>query len=141
MKIGDKDFTISPSSFALTMRLQRAIANAIKGDGIKFDLSSIDLGAENIEKMELGDIGWIIDPILSLATNEEVQTILFECCKSALIGKDKINPDFFESEDNRKYYYPIMFEVIKTNLTPFFGLAGSLFSKLPEITGKFLKSK
>jgi len=130
------ELKITPASFGVVMGLQVSIAKALKKDGIKFDLSSLDLGKENIMKMELGDIGWIIEPVLSLATDEEVRKHLFECCKRALFGKDKVDEDFFDVEDgiNRKYYFPIMIEVLKVNLGPFFGLASSLFSNLPGLS-------
>ena len=128
------ELTISPASFGEVMGLQLAITKALKSHGIKFDLSSLDLGAENLEKMELGDIGWIIEPVITLATDEEIRKHLFNCAKRGLFGKYQINEDFFEDTDNRKYFYPIMIEVLKVNIGPFFGLVSSLFSRLGSLS-------
>ena len=139
--IDGKEINITPASFGVVMSLFYAIARAVKENGIKLDLSSLDLGKENLTKMEIGDIGWIIEPILSLATDEKVRDLLFDCCKRAIFDKHKINVEFFEKSGNRKYYFPIMIEVLKVNLSPFFGLASSLFSMLPNLTGFLQKSK
>ena len=127
------ELTISPASFGEVMGLQLAITKALKEHGIKFDLSSLDMGAENLMKMELGDIGWIIEPVLTLATDETIRKHLFDCSKRGLFGKSKIDEDFFEVPENRKYFYPIMIEVLKVNIGPFFGLVSSLFSRLGSL--------
>lgn len=141
MLIGEKELIITPSSFAEVMALKSAIAKAVKENGIKIDLSSIDISSDKISDMEVGEIGWVLEPILTLATDSNVRKHLFKCCERAMIGKDKINQDFFEELENRKYYYPIMMEVMKVNIAPFFGFASSVFSKLKGMTDKFLKSK
>ena len=135
------ELVVSPASFAEVMAMKEAIVSTLKENGIKIDLSSVDIGEENLTKMELGDVGWILDPILTIASNSVIRKHLFKCAERAMFGKDKVNEDFFEDPDNRKYYYPIMLEVLKINIAPFFGLAGSLFKKLGPLTEKFLKSK
>lgn len=139
--IDGKELVVTPASFAEVMSLKGSIVSALKENGVKVDLSSIDLSAENLNKMELGDVGWILEPILTLATNSTVRNLLFKCSERAMFGKDKVDSDFFEKPENRKYYYPIMMEVIKINISPFFGLVSSVFSKLEGLTDKFLKSK
>ena len=141
MLIGEKELIITPSSFGQVMALKDPIPKALKENGIKIHLSSIDISPEKIEDMEVGEIGWVLEPILTLATDSNVRKHLFKCCERALIGKDQINQDFFEEPENRKYYYPIMTEVLKVNIAPFFGFASSVFSKLKGMTDKFLKSK
>jgi len=56
-----------------------------------------------------------------------------------MFGKSKVDEDFFEDPEKRKYYYPIMMEVLKINTAPFFGLASSMFSKFEDLKEKFLK--
>ena len=139
--IDGKELIVTPASFAEVMALKEVIAKALKENGIKIDLSSIDISSEKISDMEVGEVGWMLEPILTIITDSAIRQHLFKCAERALFGKDKINADFFEDPENRKYYYPIMMEVIKINISPFFGLASSVFSKLKPLTDKFLKSK
>jgi hypothetical protein len=78
---------------------------------------------------------------LSVITSKRVNQALFKCCETALLGDDKIDRNFFESVENRELYYPIMVEVIKVNLGPFFKKIGSLFGGQGNILAGFLKSK
>ena len=64
---------------------------------------------------------------LSVITSKRVKDALFKCAEKALVGADKVDRSFFESVENREFYYPIMTEVIKVNLGPFFKSLGSLF--------------
>jgi len=135
------ELNVTPASFAEVMALEEAISKALKADGIKIDLSSVNIDLENIEKFEAGDVGWVAAPILTLVTDSAIRVHLFQCAKRALFGKDKIDVDFFDKVENRKYYYPIMMEVLKINIAPFFGLASSAFSNLPGLTELLQKLK
>ena len=142
--IDGKELIVTPASFPEAMALKEIIAKALKKNGTKFDLSSVDIkniDLDNIENTNIGDIGWILEHIMTLGTDSSIRNILFKCAERALFDKEKVNEDFFEKVENRKYYYPIMAEVIKVNISPFFGLASSLFSKLGDLKEKFLKSK
>lgn len=143
MNIDGKELIITTASFGEVMALKAAIVKALKENGIKVDLSGISFSEEDILKTEVGDIGWILEPILTISTDPVIRGLLFKCCERAVFGpeKGKIDTAFFETPENRKYYYPIMTEVIKINILPFFGFASSLFSKLQSLTDKFLKSK
>jgi hypothetical protein len=143
MNIDGKVLIVTPSSFGEAMSLQTAIVKALKENGIKVDLSGISFSEEDILKTEVGDIGWLLEPVLTVSTDPIIRELLFKCCKRASFGpeKTKIDVDFFEEPENRKYYYPIMMEVLKVNISPFFGFASSVFSKLKGLTDKYLKSK
>ena len=144
MIIDGKELIISPAGFSDAMVLKETIAKALKKNGVKFDLSSIDISSidlDNIETAKIGDIGWVLDHILTLTTDSSIRAMLFKCAERAMFDKCKVDQDFFEIPENRKYYYPIMAEVIKINILPFFGLASSVFSKFKKMTEKFLKSK
>lgn len=132
--IDGKELQITPASFKDVMSLKEVISNALKKNGIKIDLSSISIDQE---KLDNGDIGWIIEPILTLTTDGMIRENLFKCAERAMFNKEKINEDFFEHVENRKYYYPIMTEVLKINIYPFFGLVSSLLLNLPGLTEKF----
>lgn len=133
MLIDGKELIISVASFENVMALEESIAKALKADGIKIDLSSIDISSEKIEEMEAGEVGWMLQPILTLITDSTIRKHLFKCAETAMFDKNKVNTDLFEAVENRKYYYPIMMEVLKINISPFFGLVSSLFANLPGI--------
>ena len=151
MILDGKELNVTPASFFEAMELKGVIAKALKRNGLKIDLSSVDIdfkdfdleniNIDGIDNFKVGDIGWIFEHILTLTTDKSIRDCLFKCAKRALFDKQKVDPDFFEEVDNRKYYYPIMMEVMKINILPFFGIASSLFSKLQDLTEKFLKSK
>ena len=141
MLIEGKELTITPAGFADVFALKRALALAVKRDGINFDMGGFSIDEENPAKSQVGNIGEILDSILEVATDPDVQKWLFKCCERVLYGKYKVDKDFFEESENRQYYYPIMIEVIKVNLSPFFGKLGSLFANLPGVTELFQKQK
>lgn len=141
MQLEGKELTITPAGFADVFALKRALALALKRDGINLNLSGFSINTENPGASEIGDIGGILDSVLEVATDPDVQKWLFQCCERVVFDKNKVNKDFFEEVDNRQYYYPIMIEVIKVNLSPFFGKLGSLFANLPGVTELFQKQK
>lgn len=139
-----KELIVGPASFADAMALNEIIAKALRKNGTKFDLSSVDLknlDLDNIENTKIGDIGWAIEHVLTIGTDSSIRNQLFKCAERAMFDKEKVDVDFFEKTENRKYYYPIMTEVIKINISPFLGLVSSVFSKLEGLKEKFLKSK
>ena len=141
MDIEGRKLKITVSSFAVAMRLLKALAESVKGDGIKFDLSTFKINFDALEQTEVGDIGPIIQAGLSLATDENLRNVLFECAERALIGDDKVDMDFFEEEKNRKHYYPVMVEIARVNLAPFFGGLNSMSLNLGELIGNLQKQK
>ena len=130
MLIEGKELTITPAGFADVFALKRALALALKRGGIKFDLTGLKIDTENPMNSDIGDIGFILDAVLEVSTDPDVQKWLFKCAERALYGEDKVNQDYFEEPENRQYYYPIMIEVIKINLSPFFKKLSSLFAPL-----------
>jgi hypothetical protein len=141
MLIEGKELIITPAGFADVFALKRALALALKKDGINLDLSGFSINTEDPMSSEIGDIGGIIDSVLEVATDPDVQKWLFKCCERVLYGQNKVDIDFFEIPENRQYYYPIMIEVIKINLLPFFLKLNSLFANLPGISNLIQKSK
>ncbi len=137
--IDGKELEVTPASFADAMALKEVIAKALKENGIKIDLSSVDIDFNKIDKMDAGDVGWILEPVLTLTTDSTIRKQLFKCSERAMFNKSKVNEDLFEDVENRKYFYPIMMEVLKVNISPFFGLASSSFANLPGLTEVFQK--
>jgi hypothetical protein len=140
MELDGKALRITPASFANAMELQTAVAEALKGT--KLDLSGLAGAGLDSEIEDLaGPIGTMVSGVLSVITSKRVENALFECCKTALIGDDKITRDFFEDPEKRELYYPIMTEVVKVNLGPFFKRLGSLFGGAEGMLSAFLKLK
>lgn len=143
MKIEGQELTITPSSFSEAMALQVAIGKSLKGN--KIDLSGLpeDLSSDVTPDKLSGTVGTLANLVLSVGTSQEVTDCLFKCAERAVYGlsKEKVDREFFEKVENRKLYYPIMIEVIKENVGPFFGGVGSLLQGLPGMFTSFLKSK
>lgn len=133
MQLEGKELTITPAGFADVFALKRALAVALKRGGIKYDLSGLIIDDKDSNKSEFGDIGFLLEAVLEVSTDPDVQKWLFKCCERVIFGEDKVNQDFFEEPSNREYYYPIMIEVIKINLSPFFRKLSSVFLPLQEI--------
>lgn len=135
------ELNITQADFEEVMVLKEIIVKKLEENGIKINLSSIDISSEKLSDMEVGEVGWMAEPVLKIATDSTIRKYLFKCAERALFGKEKVDLDFFEKPDNRKYYYPIMMEVLKVNISPFFGLASSMLSNLPGLTDLLQKLK
>ena len=132
MKINGEELLISIGSFQEGMALFKAVARALKGNKINLPESvAADLSGNQI--------GSILDLLLSVISDDEIEKCLFDCAKRCVIGKDreKVDQDYFDKAENRQNYIPIMLEVAKTNLAPFFQ---GLTSELPADTTKTLKT-
>lgn len=140
-KIEGKDLIVTPASLAEAFRLQKAVSDALRKNGI--DLSGVDMEGEKGPEIKEDKIGGIVELILSVATSPDVQASLFQCSERAVFGpeKTKVDFDFFEDVNNRPYYYPIMAYVIKENIGPFFKRLGSLFGMFQSLTENIQKSK
>jgi|WetSurMetagenome_2_1015567.scaffolds.fasta_scaffold26451_2 hypothetical protein len=117
-----KELTITLASFQEANTLFKSICRAIKvnqidiPDSVKKDLSALQLAG-------------ILDIILSVASDDEIETALFACAKRCAVGTnlEHIDVEYFEKAENRCEYLPIMIEVAKANLSPFMsGITSSL---------------
>ena len=133
MKIAEQELRITPASFSDAQDLQRAVGTAINMNKIKLDGDINDnLLDSNVSSETISDI---INVIISTAISKEVEAALFKCAERAVLGTAKIDRDFFEPVENREYYYPIMIEILKVNLSPFFkGLSSSSGGLLEKVT-------
>ena len=144
MELNGKRFICQPAGFEAAMELQEAVAEALKGN--KLDLGGLTgEKASNLLETDIGELSGpletIIGMVLSVITSKRVKAALFVCCEKVLVGDDKVNKDFFELVDNRELYYPIMTEVVKVNLGPFFKRVASLFGGHGSLISAFLKQK
>lgn len=146
MDINGRKLNITPGSMAEAMGLLRAAVSVFRRNGINIgmpmtkgfiDIENIDLPENTVES--------VLKNIADFATDAEVERCLFDCASRVVLesgdGKntEKIDRDFFEKVDNRKYYYPLMLEIARVNLSPFFENLGSMFSGIKENLKNYLK--
>lgn len=139
-----KRLLITPASFEDAMDLQEAVADSLKGS--RLDFKGLNgLAGDNLMETDLqelsGPIETIVGMALSVITSKRVKASLFKCCERVVYGDSKVDRDFFESVENRELYYPIMTEVVKVNLGPFFKRLGLLFGGQGNLLSRFLTSK
>jgi hypothetical protein len=146
MQLNGLELRITPGSFHDAKALEKAMERAIKGsqidlNGVKSDIMKKKAdGSLDIASIDLSGAGPIVTTILNLvlgaACSDEVEACLFACSKTALLGTEKIDAEFFENVDHRELYYPIMVEIIKVNVGPFFkGLASLKSEALGVLAG------
>lgn len=142
MIIKGKDLRITPASFDDAMNLQKAIGKAINQNRIGIDLNNIE-DADSILNLDFSKemLGDFLRTAISIGISNDVEQCIFKCAERALIGENKIDKAFFEDVENRKHYYPIVIEIIKVNLSPFFESLFSLFSGVEEKLKSIRKSK
>jgi len=140
MDINNKELIVQPSSFTNTMQLKYHIGKALN---IKeLNLSGIDINSEDPLKSNVGSetIGSMIENAISVATDPKVMKSLFKCCeKVVMYDKNLVDESFFDKIENRELYYPIMIEVIKVNIAPFFGKISSMFQGAEGLMANFQK--
>ncbi len=144
MRVNGMDLIVNPGTLEEAFDLKAVVFEALQG---KANVSFTDSDLVNLFDAEVsgGNVGAILDMLMSVVSSSKVQASLFNLSKRCAIGEgqDKvvITKDFFEPVENRKHYYPIMLEILKANLLPFFQGLG-LESLVPEaLKGKLQKSK
>lgn len=107
------ELQIQLGSFALGTRLLKTVAKTLAEVEIDFELSDLkDIGSKDINTLK--------NVLLALIASESVERDTMECAKKCLYNKERIVTDTFEPETARADYLPVMVEVIKANLRPFF---------------------
>lgn len=147
VQLNGKRLLITPASFEDAMELQDAVGESLKGTKLDFK-GLTGLGTGNGADILGADISELAGPLetilgmgLSVITSKRVKAALFKCAEKAIYGDAKVDRDFFENVDNRELYYPIMMEIVKVNLGPFFKKVSSLFTGPGNLFQKFLQSK
>lgn len=145
MKIEGLEVNITVGTFAEAMTLKKAVADALKSNGIKIDLSGFKIDLDDVDNMKFGDIGGILELIMSVATDGKVRDALFALGGRCTVGsgedKVKVTQELFDPSENRHLYYPLMIEIARENLSPFFKFRNGLSSILSGLNLKSLKSK
>ena len=122
MKLNGKELKITPASFEDAKDLEEAVINEIIASPFKIDMEGMDFNKENIfdSNVSSSQVTSLLKSVLSIAKSKQIKACLFKCSERAVLGDQKITPDFFEELENRGLYYKIMLEVLKVNLIPFY---------------------
>ncbi len=133
MNINGLALNITMGSLEECFNLQKVITDALRGRGIHFSLNGFSFEKDLLDNNF--DVGALIEMVLSVPTDKALRDSLLVLAKRCVIGEGaeavKVDLEFFEREENRQHYFPIMIEIAKVNLLPFFrGL--NLESLIPE---------
>lgn len=109
------DIRVAP--WAESVELKNAITGALAEKGI--DLAGLDL--KGLGAMEIEDfLSPLINIVLTIDSNMRVQNALANCMKRCSYNGEMITEETFENVEAREYYYPIIVDILKVNLAPFF---------------------
>ena len=104
---------LKTASFSAGMKLFKAIAAELKG-------VDVDLGGLDLKEVGSKDINSLKNVILQLLASEQIEAAFFECAKKSLHNGQSIVRQTFEPETARGDYLPVVWEVVKFNIAPFF---------------------
>ncbi|AWI10313.1 hypothetical protein [Ereboglobus luteus] len=102
------------ASFATGNSLFKTLCRELKNSGV---LATSGLALANLAGK---DISIIVGPVLQAAGSDDVEHCLWECFKTCLYNNTRITRETFEPEEARGDYLKAAWEVLKTNLAPFF---------------------
>jgi hypothetical protein len=122
--------TVSLAPFTDANRLLKAIARELAQ--VNFDLGDLDL-----KEISGKDINVLKNAVFQLLQSDAVETAVMKCAEKCLYNNERITSETFSKEDDRPAYLPVVWEVMKANLSPFFaGLnLSSLTSASPPTSG------
>lgn len=105
--------TIGIAPFLAGTKLIRTISRELALVKVDFDLDTLNgVGAKDISTLK--------NALFTLLASEAVEHAIMECAKKSLYNGQGITAGTFESEEARPDYLPVMAEVVKANLRPFF---------------------
>lgn len=84
-------------------------------EGIHIDLKEVDfanIGATDVFNLK--------SPICAVLSNKDIIDAARICFKRTLYNGIKIDGHTFETKDSRKDFLPVVYHVIKENISPFF---------------------
>lgn len=106
------DFTLAQS-----MKLIRVLAKELKQVGIEFSIDELS----DLRKFANKDVSCLKDIFLQLIGSEELVNTITQMCTTAMYEDDRFNaPGIWDTEEGKGDYFPMLWEVLKAALTPFF---------------------
>lgn len=104
------------AAFSVSNKLFQAVINEIRLVDIKID------GVKSFEDLLTGDLNGVKNVLLQIAGSKSVEMAIHECMKCCLYKGVRLDAaKSFEPQDARQDYLPVAWEVMKFNLSPFFG--------------------
>lgn len=117
--------------FALACSLRRAVAAELARAQIDLRLDATNLTDLKKFMAQEVDFNAIKNILCQLLSSESLERSLMDCAKSCTLNEVKITPALFEDPTLRGDYFPVLWEVAKLNLQPFFE---NLASQLPALS-------
>ncbi len=105
--------TVSLAPFADANRLLKAIARELA-------LVSFDLGDLDLKEISGKDINVLKNAVFQLLQSDAVESAVMKCAEKCLYNNQRITSETFAAETDRPAYLPVVWEVIRANLSPFF---------------------
>lgn len=137
--IDGRELKIQESSFINAMALKHNLGKVLNIKELDLNLDIDDPLKTDISTET---IGGMLENMISVATDPNIMKSLFKCCEKVVFLDDEIiNESFFNKKENRGLYYPIMLEVLKVNILPFFEKISSMFTGVSGLMGKLQKQK
>lgn len=99
--------------FGKAKRLFKAIANELKQ--VEIELESLDL-----KTLGGKDINAFKNAIMQLIGSDALEAAFWDCAVHSTLNSEKITERVFDPEDARSDYLPVVWEVIRHGLSPFF---------------------
>ncbi len=99
--------------FGAAKNLAKAIARELRS--VDVQLESMD-----IQAFLAKDVNAIKNVFLQVGSSDVVEQAVYACAVKSLLNGQKITPNLFEPEDMRQDYLPVVWEVMKFSLAPFF---------------------
>lgn len=99
--------------FNVCKRLYKAIANELK-------LVDIEISSFDLKTIAGQDINAFKNVVMQLVGSDALEASFWECAERSLLNGQKIVPVVFEDEKSRADYLPVLWEVVRFNLSPFF---------------------
>ena len=114
--------------FSVGTKLFKAVLAEVRS--VEIDATKMDLNMElNLTKLDPKLIGTVKNLLCEIAGSDAVEAAVFECMSRCTLAGIKIDRTTFESAEAREDYLPVVVEVMKFNLAPFFrGLASSFIT-------------
>jgi len=104
---------LKAASFSAGMKLFKTIAAELKG-------VDIELGGLDLKEVGAKDINSLKNVIFQLLASDAIEAAFFDCAKKSLHNGQSIVRMTFEPETARGDYLPVVWEVVKFNIAPFF---------------------
>lgn len=105
--------TVSLAPFGDATRLLKAIARELT-------LVAFDLGDLDLKEISGRDINVLKNAVFQLIQSDAVESAVMKCAEKCLYNGERITGETFSKEADRPAYLPVVWEVIKVNLSPFF---------------------